>query len=170
MKEFQITPYDAQVLTQEKPMADYFEAAARRSRAPKLIANWIVGELLRELSEAGLSISECRITPENLAAMVELIHNGTINGKIAKTVFADMFSTGKAPGEIVKEKGLVQVSDDGAILKFVEDVIAANPAQVQQFRDGKTAVLQYLVGQVMKASRGKANPQTVVRLLSEKLK
>ena len=81
-----------------------------------------------------------------------------------------MFSTGKAPGEIVKEKGLVQVSDDGAILKFVEDVIAANPAQVQQFRDGKTAVLQYLVGQVMKASRGKANPQTVVRLLSEKLK
>ena len=170
VKEFQITPYDAQVLTQEKPMADYFESAARKSKAPKLIANWIVGELLRELSETDTAISDCRITPEHLAAMVDLIHDGTINGKIAKTVFADMFATGKAPGEIVKEKGLVQVSDDGAILKFVEDVIAANPAQVQQFRDGKTAVLQYLVGQVMKASRGKANPQAAIRLLTEKLK
>ena len=102
--------------------------------------------------------------------MVELINNGTINGKIAKTVFAEMFATGKAPAEIVREKGLVQVSNEGAILKFVEDVIAANPAQVQQFRDGKTAVLQYLVGQVMKASRGKVNPQSAIKLLTEKLK
>ena len=170
VKEFQITPYDAQILTLEKPLADYFEAAAGKSKAPKLIANWIVGELLRELSEADISIAECRISPENLAAMVELINNGTINGKIAKTVFADMFATGKAPGDIVKEKGLVQVSDENAILKFVEDVIAANPAQVQQFRDGKTAVLQYLVGQVMKASRGKVNPQAAIKLLTEKLK
>ena len=170
VKEYQITPYDAQILTLEKPMADYFEAAASKSKAPKLIANWIVGELLRELSEANITIAECKITPENLTAMVELINNGTINGKIAKTVFAEMFATGKAPAEIVREKGLVQVSDEGAILKFVEDVIAANPAQVQQFRDGKTAVLQYLVGQVMKASRGKVNPQSAIKLLTEKLK
>ena len=170
VKEYQITPYDAQILTLEKPMADYFEAAASKSKAPKLIANWIVGELLRELSEANITIAECKITPEHLTAMVELINNGTINGKIAKTVFAEMFATGKAPAEIVREKGLVQVSDEGAILKFVEDVIAANPAQVQQFRDGKAAVLQYLVGQVMKASRGKVNPQSAIKLLTEKLK
>ncbi len=166
---FQITPYDAQILTLEKNLADYFEAAASGSKEPKLIANWIVGELLRELSDASISIAECKITPEHLAAMVDLIHNGTINGKIAKTVFSEMFATGKAPADIVKEKGLVQVSDEGAILKFIEDVIAANPAQVQQFRDGKTAVLQFLVGQVMKASRGKVNPQTAIKLLTEKI-
>lgn len=169
VRDYQITEYDAQVLTQEKPCAEYFEAAASKSKAPKLVANWIVGELMRELSESGHSFADCPLPPENLAAMVDLIQDGTINGKIGKTVFAEMFSTGKKPADIIREKGLVQVSDEGAVLKFVEDVIAGNPAQVQQYHEGRKNVLQYLVGQVMKASRGKANPQTVQKLLAEKL-
>ena len=169
VRDYQITEYDAQVLTQEKPCAEYFEAAASTAKAPKLVANWIVGELMRELSESGHSFADCPLPPENLAAMVDLIQDGTINGKIGKTVFAEMFSTGKKPADIIREKGLVQVSDEGAVLKFVEDVIAGNPAQVQQYHEGRKNVLQYLVGQVMKASRGKANPQTVQKLLAEKL-
>ena len=167
--QYQVTEYDAQVLTQEKPCADYFEAAASKSQAPKLVANWIVGDLMRELSESGHTFADCPLPPENLAEMVDLIHKGTINGKIGKTVFPEMFSTGKKAADIIKEKGLVQVSDEGAILKFIEDAIAANPAQVQQYREGRKNVLQFFVGQVMKASRGKANPQTVQKLLAEKL-
>ena len=167
--QYQVTEYDAQVLTQEKPCADYFEAAASKSQAPKLVANWIVGDLMRELSESGHTFSDCPLPPENLAEMVDLIHKGTINGKIGKTVFPEMFATGKKAADIIKEKGLVQVSDEGAILKFIEDAIAANPAQVQQYREGRKNVLQFFVGQVMKASRGKANPQTVQKLLAEKL-
>ena len=167
--QYQVTEYDAQVLTQEKPCADYFEAAASKSQAPKLVANWIVGDLMRELSESGHTFADCPLPPENLAEMVDLIHKGTINGKIGKTVFPEMFATGKKAADIIKEKGLVQVSDEGAILKFIEDAIAANPAQVQQYREGRKNVLQFFVGQVMKASRGKANPQTVQKLLAEKL-
>ena len=169
IEQYQVTAYDAQVLTQEKPCADYFEAAASRSQAPKLVANWIVGDLMRELSESGHTFADCPLPPENLAEMVDLIHKGTINGKIGKTVFPEMFTTGKKAADIIKEKGLVQVSDEGAILKFIEDAIAANPAQVQQYREGRKNVLQFFVGQVMKASRGKANPQTVQKLLAEKL-
>ena len=167
--QYQVTEYDAQVLTQEKPCADYFEAAASKSQAPKLVANWIVGDLMRELSESGHTFADCPLPPENLAEMVDLIHKGTINGKIGKTVFPEMFTSGKKAADIIKEKGLVQVSDEGAILKFIEDAIAANPAQVQQYREGRKNVLQFFVGQVMKASRGKANPQTVQKLLAEKL-
>ena len=167
--QYQVTEYDAQVLTQEKPCADYFEAAASKSQAPKHVANWIVGDLMRELSESGHTFSDCPLPPENLAEMVDLIHKGTINGKIGKTVFPEMFATGRKAADIIREKGLVQVSDEGAILKFIEDAIAANPAQVQQYRDGRKNVLQFFVGQVMKASRGKANPQTVQKLLAEKL-
>ena len=169
VKDFEITPYDAQVLTQEKPCAEYFEAAASKSKAPKLVANWIIAELMRELAESGKDFTNCPLSPENLAEMVDLIHNGTINGKIGKTVFAEMYATNKKPADIIKEKGLVQVSDEGAILKFVEEAIAANPTQVQQYKDGRKNVVQFFVGQVMKASRGKANPQTVLKLLTEKL-
>ena len=130
---------------------------------------WIIGDFMRLLGESKTELADCKIRPESLAAMVDLIQSGAINGKIAKTVFEEMFRTGKEPGAIVKEKGLVQVSDESAITGFVDQVIAANPNQVQQYRDGKTAVIQYLVGQVMKASRGKANPQMVLKLLTEKL-
>lgn len=167
--EYSLTPYDAHVLTLDKNFADYFESAAKVSRAPKLVANWIIGDFMRLLGETKTELADCKIKPESLAAMVDMIQSGAINGKIAKTVFEEMFRTGKEPDAIVQEKGLVQVSDESAITGFVDQAIAANPNQVQQYREGKTAVIQYLVGQVMKASRGKANPQMVLKMLTEKL-
>lgn len=169
VNDYSLTPYDAHVLTLEQDISEYFDAAAKSSKAPKLVANWIISELLRLLSEAKISVGECKIKPEMLGEMVNMIDSGAINGKIAKEVFADMFENGKTAAEIVKEKGLVQVSDESAILGFVQQAIAANPDQVQQFKDGKTAVLQFFVGQVMKASRGKANPKSVIKLLQEEL-
>jgi aspartyl-tRNA(Asn)/glutamyl-tRNA(Gln) amidotransferase subunit B len=169
IEKFAISEYDAEVITQEQEIAEFFDEAAGKTSSPKLLANWIISELLRELSDAGISISESKVTPANLAEMVELIHKGTISGKIAKTVFAEMFKSGKGAAEIVEEKGLVQVSDSSEIGKLVDQAIADNPDQVQQYRDGNPKVLQYFVGQVMKLSRGKANPQMVVGLLKEKL-
>ena len=170
IEKYSLPEYDAHVLTQEKELAYYFDAAVEKSaNSAKLIANWIISELLRELSDAGISISETKITPENLTQMIELINKGTISGKIAKTVFAEMFKSGKKPDLIVEEKGLVQVSDSSAIEEFVNKAIDENQTQVQQYRDGNPKVLQYFVGQVMKLSRGKANPQMVVKLLKEKL-
>ena len=169
ISEYQLTAYDAHVLTLDKQFADYFEAAAKHTKSPKLAANWIIGDFMRLLGETKTELADCKIKPESLAAMVDMIQSGAINGKIAKTVFEEMFQTGGNPAEIVKAKGLVQVSDESAIASFVDQVIAANPAQVQQYKEGKTAVIQYLVGQVMKTSRGKANPQMVLKLLKEKL-
>ncbi len=169
VREFSLTDYDAHVLTLDRNLAAYFERAAAHSKAPKLVANWMIGDFMRLLGEQKMELSACPVKPESLAAMVDLIQSGSINGKIAKTVLEEMFLSGKEPADIVREKGLVQVSDESAITGFVDQAIAANPVQVQQFREGKTAVLQYLVGQVMKASRGKANPQMVQKMLKEKL-
>ena len=169
VKDYALTDYDAHVLTLDRGLAEYFEHAAAHSKAPKLVANWINGDFMRLLGEQKIELAECKVKPESLAAMVDMIQSGAINGKIAKTVFEEMFRTGREAADIVREKGLVQVSDESAITGFVDQVIAANPAQVQQYRDGKSAVIQYLVGQVMKASRGKANPQMVLKMLMEKL-
>ena len=169
VNDYSLTPYDAHVLTLEQDISEYFDAAAKSSKAPKLVANWIISELLRLLSDARITVAECKIKPEMLAEMVNMIDSGAINGKIAKEVFADMFESGKSAGDIVKEKGLVQISDESAILGFVQQAIAANPEQVKQFKEGKTAVLQFFVGQVMKSSRGKANPKSVIKLLQEEL-
>ena len=169
VKEFSLTDYDAHVLTLDRNLAAYFEHAAEHSKAPKLVANWIIGDFMRLLGERKMELADCPVKPESLAAMVDLIQSGAINGKIAKTVLEEMFLSGKEPADIVREKGLVQVSDESAISGFVDQVIAANPAQVQQYREGKAAVIQYLVGQVMKTSRGKANPQMVLKMLKEKL-
>lgn len=169
VKEFSLTDYDAHVLTLDRNLAAYFEQAAQHSKAPKLVANWIIGDFMRLLGERKMELADCPVKPESLAAMVDLIQSGAINGKIAKTVLEEMFLSGKEPADIVREKGLVQVSDESAITGFVDQVIAANPAQVQQYREGKAAVIQYLVGQVMKTSRGKANPQMVLKMLKEKL-
>lgn len=166
---FDLTEYDAEVLTQDKTLADYFEAAAKDSKNPKIVANWIISEMLRELGEAKIDVADCAVKPADLRALVDLIDEGTISGKIAKTVFGDMFKTGRPPQEIVEEKGLIQVSDESAIDQFVVEAIESNPAQVQQYKEGKTKVLQFFVGQVMKLSRGKANPQMAVKALKEKL-
>ena len=146
-----------------------FVKLAREGFYDGLTFHRVIGDFMRLIGEEKIEIADCKVKPESLAAMVDMIQSGAINGKIAKTVFEEMFKTGKEAADIVKEKGLVQVSDESAITGFVDQVIAANPAQVQQFKEGKTAVLQYLVGQVMKASRGKANPQMVLKMLKEKL-
>jgi len=164
-----LTHFDAQVLTSEKTIADFFDAGVVLTKTPKLLANWIISELLRELSDANIGIADSKITPKSLAEMIELINKKIISGKIAKTVFSEMFKTGKAPADIVKEKGLVQVTDESVIEEFVDKAIAENPSQVEEYKGGKKAVLQYFVGQVMKLSRGKANPQAVIKLIKEKL-
>ncbi len=169
ISEFDITDYDAEVICQSKPVALYFEKGAKLVKTPKTLANWIISELLRELSDAGVDISECKISPEQFAEMIALIENNTISGKIAKEVFAEMFKTGKDAQAIVKEKGLEQVTDTGAIESLVDEAIANNAPQVQQYKDGNAKVLQFFVGQVMKLSRGKANPAMVVELLKQKL-
>ena len=167
--DFGLTEYDAEVLTADRFVAAYFNRGAALAKSPKLLANWIISELLRELGEAKVAIDDCRIPADALAELVNLIEDKTINGKIAKEVFAEMFATGERAAAIVKAKGLVQVSDSGASAAVVSQAIAANPAQVEQYKAGNAKVLQYLVGQVMKLSKGKANPQLVVAELKKQL-
>jgi aspartyl-tRNA(Asn)/glutamyl-tRNA(Gln) amidotransferase subunit B len=165
-----LTAYDASVITADRHLAKWFDEAVKTVKTPKILANWIISELLRELSAASLSIAESPVAPAAFAELVNAVDSGSISGKSGKDVLAEMFTTGKSAGEIIKEKGLAQVSDTGAIEGFVDQAIAANPAQVEQFKAGNPKVLQFLVGQVMKLSRGKANPKLVSDILNEKLK
>lgn len=169
MKEYELSADESFTLTSQRELADYLEQAAAASGNPRASANWVLTELLRELKNGSIDITESRISPEGLGSMIKLIDDGTISGKIAKEVFADMFATGKSPEEIVKEKGLVQITDTGAIEKVVDEVIAANPKEVEAFRAGKTALIGFFVGQVMKASGGKANPKAVNEILKNRL-
>ena len=168
-REYGVTEYDAQVLTQEKALADFFETAARGTANPKAVANWIMTELLRELADRGLTIAASPVSAQHLAELVGLIENKTISGRLAKEVFTESLNTGKAPAAVVREKGLVQGTDTGAIDGFVSQAIAQNPKAVAEFRAGKAASLQFLMGQVMKLSRGKANPQLVQAALKQQL-
>jgi aspartyl-tRNA(Asn)/glutamyl-tRNA(Gln) amidotransferase subunit B len=165
--------YDAAVLTQRKDVADYYEAAVRQGRNAKALSNWVMGDLLRVIRERKLDkalvIHDWPVPPERLAAMVELIDSGEISGKIAKSVFEEMVSTGKTPVQIVSEQGLTQISDEAAILSAIESVIGANADKVAQYRGGKDKLFGFFVGQVMKATQGKANPQTLNELLRAKL-
>lgn len=162
--------YDAHVLTQERDMAEYFEKVADLSKNPKAASNWIMGELVRNLKEEKKEIKESPVSEENLAKMIELIDNKTISGKMGKSVFAEMWSAAKAPEVIIKEKGLVQITDPSAIEKIIDDIIAANSSQVEQYRLGKDKLFGFFVGQVMKASKGQANPDLVNQVLLKKLK
>lgn len=167
--EYGITDYDAEVLTQDRKLADYFETAARAVKTPKTIANWIQTQLLAALAATERTIEESPVSPNALAELIGLVENNTISGRIAKDVFADMLETGDAPAEIVERKGLRQVTDSGAIEEFVAAAIADNPHAVEEYRAGKKKAIQFLVGQVMKRSRGKANPHVVVQLLKDHL-
>ncbi len=167
--DYGLTEYDAQVLTSEKSIAEYFEKAAAIAINKKILANWIISELLRELGNAKLDITESKVSPENLAELVNLIEKKVINGKIAKDVFVEMFATCGKAEDIVKEKGLVQVADTGAIREFVVEAIKANPKQLEQYKAGNEKLIQFFVGQVMKLSKGKANPQMAIELLKEEL-
>ncbi len=169
MREYDLNADESFTLTGERELADYFETAAEAAKNTRAAANWILSELLRELKNADIDISDCKIKAEDLGAMIRLIDDKTISGKIAKDVFVEMFATGKAPAEIVKEKGLTQITDTSAIEKIVDEVIAANPKQLENYRSGKTALMGFFVGQVIKASGGKANPQAVNEILKKKL-
>ena len=169
VEQFSITPYDAEVLTAEKPLADFFEKAAENVKNAKTVANWIQTELLAVLSKDSASITDSPISADHLGELVTLIEANTISGKIAKKVFAEMLICDKSPKVIVKEQGMEQVTDTGAIEGMVDEAIANNPKPVADYQAGNTKAIQSLVGQVMKASRGKANPQLVVQLLKSKL-
>ena len=161
--------YDAGVLTASKGMADYFESCSKLFPQPKIVSNWVMGELTRELNNSGTDVSASPVSPERLVSLLQMVDKGTISLKVAREIFPEMYSSGKTPEQIVQEKGLTQVSDEGELEKIIADVLAKNPAQVAQFKEGKRQVLGYLVGQVMKASGGKANPGKVNELLKKRL-
>ena len=168
-KEYGLPEYDAGVLTSSRELADYFEKCTSLFTKPKIISNWVMGDLLRELNKNNQEIGQCPISPEALVNLLKLIDEGIISGNIAKSVFEEMYQTGKKAKIIVEEKGLKQITDDKAIDEMVEVILQANPTQVEEYKGGKEKVLGFLVGQVMKTSKGKANPGAVNKLLKEKL-
>jgi aspartyl-tRNA(Asn)/glutamyl-tRNA(Gln) amidotransferase subunit B len=168
--QYALPASDAELLCSARPLADWFEAAARAHPSnPKAVANWLLSDLLGRMSDADRQAGRVPVPPERLAALVALIDGGTISGKIAKEILPDMIATGKAPSDLVTEKGLVQISDEGALQEAVSKVIADNPAQAAAYRGGKAATFGWFVGQVMKATGGKAAPVVVNRLLKEEL-
>lgn len=167
LKEYNLSLYDANILTMSIKTANYFENVVKKCNNPKMVANWIMGDFARLLNENNISIDESRIGEENLASLIDLIDKGTISSKIAKTVFEEMFNTGKEAKQIVEEKGLVQISDEGAIKEIVEKVVENNPQSIIDYKAGRDRALGFLVGQVMKESKGKANPGLVNKLLLE---
>ncbi len=169
LKEYSLPEYDAGVLVADQAVADYYEETARLCGSPKAASNWIMTEVLRALTEKGMDIQQARVTPKALAELIQLVESKTINMPSAKEVFNHLLERGGDPAKIVQEKGMAQVSDSGALEEFANQAIAANPKSVADFKAGKKAALQHLVGQVMKLSRGKANPQVVMALLEQKL-
>jgi aspartyl-tRNA(Asn)/glutamyl-tRNA(Gln) amidotransferase subunit B len=167
--QYGMSGYNAGVLTSSKQLADYFEAAAAASGDARAAANWVMGDLLAQLNAAGKEIAESPVSAAALAELLKLQTAGTISGKIAKDVFLKMLATGRGAQEIVESEGLAQISDTGALEKVVAEAIAASPKQVEQYKGGKQTVLGYLVGQVMKATRGQANPAAVNELLKKAL-
>jgi aspartyl-tRNA(Asn)/glutamyl-tRNA(Gln) amidotransferase subunit B len=167
--QYGLPEYDAELLTSEKAIAEWYESVVREGGQAKTVSNWMMGEVMRLLNENGISIEDCPIQPGQLAGMLQLIDNGTISGKIAKTVFEEMFKTGSDAETVVREKGLVQISDEGTIEKAVDEVLAQHTEAVERFRSGDEKLLGFFVGQVMKATKGKANPQLLNELLKKKL-
>lgn len=167
--EYGLPDYDAGVITASKPLADFFEDSLNYTKDAKSVANWIMGDLMGYLNANNLELSQVKITGQGLGEMIGLIEKGTISSKIAKTVFKAMLETGKLPQAIVEEQGLVQISDEGAIKAIVEQVVAANPQSVEDYKAGKQKAIGFLVGQVMKESKGKANPALANQLLVDVL-
>ncbi len=167
--EYYLPEYDATILTDSKNLADYFEACVKLFPHPKTVSNWVMGELLRELNTANTSPESSPVSPEQLVELLLLVEEGTISLKVARDLFPELYASGKTPDQLVNEKGLVQVSDEGVLKKLIEEVLAQHSTQVEQYRGGKETVLGFLVGQVMKASQGKANPGKVNTLLKQHL-
>jgi aspartyl-tRNA(Asn)/glutamyl-tRNA(Gln) amidotransferase subunit B len=169
VQEMGLSEYDAGIITGSRALADFFDQVVAEYNEPKMVANWIMGEFLRLLNANNLEVAESKVKPRSLAALLKAQAEGTISGKMAKTVFEEMFETGKEPGTIIKEKGMVQISDEGALAAVVEKVIAANPQSVEDYKAGKEKAIGFLVGQVMKETKGQANPGLVNKLLKDKL-
>ena len=170
VQQYQVSPYDAGVLANDLDLARYFEAAAKGAKRPKNVVNWILNDLQNALSNAGKTINDCPMAPEALDELVNLIDSGKISGKQGKEVFAEMFASSKAAAAIVKEKGIEQLSDASAIEALCDQVIAANPKPAADFKAGNAASLNFLKGQVMKLSKGKANPRLAGEILERKLR
>jgi aspartyl-tRNA(Asn)/glutamyl-tRNA(Gln) amidotransferase subunit B len=167
--EFGLSDYDAGVLVASRNMAEFFEDAVAAGADPKLACNWVMGELTRVMNESGEPIGALGFSPQQLAELTRLLQQGEISSKIAKTVFEECRKSGKSPSQVVEERGLRQVSDTGALKQMVEQLITANPAQVEQYRSGKTQLLGFFVGQMMKQTRGQGNPKLINELLKEQL-
>jgi len=171
IKEYGLSAYDATVLTDERPVADYFEATVRdltrgdlTARA-KSAANWITGDLARLLNAAGSDITQCKITPAGLAGLINAVDAGSISGKQAKDILERAFATGEQPAEIIKREGIAQVSDTGALEAVAREIIAANPKAVEDYGKGKAAAVQFLIGQVMRQTKGSAKPDVIQPIL-----
>jgi aspartyl-tRNA(Asn)/glutamyl-tRNA(Gln) amidotransferase subunit B len=170
VQDYQLSEYDAGILTDSKGLADYFEACVKCFPHPKTVSNWVTGELLRELNTSDISAEDSPVRPERLADLLQLVDSGTVSLKVARELFPELYVTGMTPEQLVKEKGLVQVSDEGQLTVLIKEVLAQHPTQVEQYLGGKEAVLGFLVGQVMKASQGTANPGKVNKLLKHSLR
>lgn len=169
MEEYGLPSHDATLLTATKASADFYEEAVSLGANAKNVSNWMIVELASYLNAENLEIDECAVTPRHIAELVKMIDAGTISGKIAKDIFGEMFETGKLPSIIVEERGLIQISDESEIAAIVEAVIEENPKSVEDYRGGKQQALGFLVGQVMRLTKGRANPALVNKLLKEKL-
>lgn len=169
MREYELGEYEARLLTATPVTADYFEVATKICSDPKAIANWMLGDLQGLLNDAGKSWDECPIPPQHLGEMVKLMQEGVISVRIAKELLKEMFATQKSPKQIVEERGLVQITDEAELRRIIEEIVAANPKAVQEFLSGNEKVLGFFVGQVMRATKGKANPQLTNKLVREVL-
>ena len=170
MRDYQLPASDAQTFVWDVPLGAYFESIAKLAKNPKAAANWIINNLRAKLAESHTSLSDLKFKPAAILELIELVESGKISTKIAQEVFVEMFTSGEAPAKIVEKKGLAQVSDTGAIEKLCDEAIAANPGPASDFRAGKAAALNFLKGQVMKLSKGKANPALAGEILERKLK
>jgi aspartyl-tRNA(Asn)/glutamyl-tRNA(Gln) amidotransferase subunit B len=167
--QYGIPEYDAGVLTQSAALADYFEATAAAAGNAKAASNWVMGELARKMNATGQAIDAVPVTPARLAELIRLLDEGKINGPTAKDVFEKMYDSGRPAADIVQQEGLAQIQDDDAVVTMIREVLAANGDAVTSYRGGKTTTFGFLVGQVMKAAKGKANPKLVNELLKREL-
>jgi len=167
--EYALPPYDAAVLSAEKDIADFFEKIAKVVSEPKIASNWVMGEVLRRLNENQISITQFPVSAKDLADLIKVIENGTISNNIAKTVFDEMIKTGNKAKEIIDSKGLKQISDSSEIEKIIDGILDANTEQVQKYKEGKTQLFGFFMGQLMKATRGKADPKLSSKILKDKL-
>jgi aspartyl-tRNA(Asn)/glutamyl-tRNA(Gln) amidotransferase subunit B len=170
MRAYQLPASDAQTFVWDVPLGSYFESVASHTKNPKAVANWVINNLRAKLTESNGGLPQLKFSPSAIPELVDLVDNGKISSKIAQDVFAEMFQTGEEPGKIVERKGLAQVSDAAALEQFCDQAIAANPGPASDFKNGKSAALNFLKGQVMKLSKGKANPALVGEILERKLK